>query len=77
VTSVKRKVQRLSVSTVFSNGKRRPVVIELNPPGDVITFRLHGERRAYGLSVDWMYKTAAARQAALDRAERRAARKKQ
>lgn len=75
MTKVNRKVRRLSTATVFSNGKRRPIVIELDPPGDTISFRLHGERRKYGLPVDWMYKTAAVKQAAIDRAERRARKK--
>jgi hypothetical protein len=55
---VTRKLKRESRSTIFSNGRRRPVVLILEPPGDVLGLRLKGERTTYYLPLDWCYRQA-------------------
>lgn len=71
MVNVTRRIQREALATVFSNGRRRPVVVELSPPGDVIHFRLKGERTAYPLPLDWCYRTAAMMAARQMRQEKR------
>ena len=58
MTEVNRKLKREACVSVFSRGRRRHVVVELSPPGDVIGFRLKGERSTYYLPIDWCYRTA-------------------
>lgn len=71
MTRVTRRLARQTMATVFSNGRRRPVIVEILPPGLTIGFRLHGERRRYDLPVDALYKKAALVWTAEQRAARR------
>jgi hypothetical protein len=58
MTPITRKLKREGRSTIFSNGRRRPVVVILEPPGDVLGLRLKGERTTYYLPLDWCYRQA-------------------
>ena len=59
MTKIHTKIKRECAVSVFSNGRRREVIVELSPPGNLIGFRLKGERCTYSLPLDWCYKTAA------------------
>lgn len=61
MTSINRKLKREACLSVFSKGKRRHIIVELSPPGDVLGFRLKGERTAYYLPIDWCYRIAVAK----------------
>jgi len=56
MTTVTHPMRREAASTVFSNGRRRPVIVSLAPPGDTIGLQLKGERKTYCLPVDWCYR---------------------
>ena len=58
MTMINHKLKREGCLSMFSKGKRRPIIIELSPPGDVIGLRLKGERTTYYLPIDWCYRTA-------------------
>ena len=58
MTTINRKMHREGCITIFSNGRRRPVIIILEPPGHLIGLRLKGERHTYYLPIDWAYKEA-------------------
>jgi hypothetical protein len=74
MTGINRNVIRQSTHAIHSAGRRRPIVIELHPPGDVIGFRLKGTRTTYCLPVDWCYREALRNELARRKAERRKAR---
>lgn len=61
MTTINRKLKREACLSVFSKGKRRHIVLELAPPGDVIGLRLKGERTTYYLPLDWCYRIAVAK----------------
>lgn len=54
MTKLTKPVRRETDSTVYEQGKHRPVIVSLEPPG-LITFRLKGTRRTYRLTVDGCY----------------------
>lgn len=75
MTLINRKIKREGCLTVFSNGRRRPVIVELSPPGHVIGFRLKGEKNTYYLPIDWCYRTAVDLHVREERRKRREAKK--
>lgn len=69
-----KKVTRLTWATVFSKGRRREVVVTIRAL--TVEFRLKGERTSHALTIDALYKSAAAasvRDAKSRRAEERRA----
>jgi hypothetical protein len=74
MVSVTRPVVRKTAAGVYSAGLRH-VVIDLQPPGTLIGFRLTGTRQTYHLSVEFCFREAMRQE--LDRRRReRLARKK-
>lgn len=70
---VHRAIARISPAAIHSAGKARAVIIELEPPGNVIGFRLKGTRRTYKLPVDFCFREAVrAELAALKAAKKKA-----
>lgn len=72
-TTVNRKLQRQSSTAVYSGGRARSVIVELEPPGSLIGFRLKGTRRTYRLPVDWCYREALRAEIARVKLEKRKA----
>lgn len=81
MTPITRPLARESSAALYSAGRRRPVVIELQPdgPGSIgagfIGFRLKGTRRTYYLPIDWAFREAVRAEIPRQKAERRKARK--
>lgn len=75
MTHVTRKVQRISPAAVYSQGRLRSVIICVEPPGDLVGFRLKGTRRTWTLPVSWCYLEACRATLAREKAEKRKARK--
>ena len=57
MTRVTRPVRRETSAVVFSRGNRA-VIVEIEPPGRMIGFRLKGTRTTHWLPVDFLYRTA-------------------
>jgi len=72
---VTRPLSRLSCSAIHSGGKSRGIVIELQPPGNIIGFRLKGTRKTYYLPVDHCFREAMRAELARQKRERIEARK--
>ena len=70
MTLCTRHVRRRTGATVCSRGRRKDVVIEIEPGGHYITFRLAGERRRFSLPTAFLY-TEAVRQHVQSERERR------
>ncbi len=51
MTLLNRTVRRETCAGTYSGGKFRPIIVTLDPPGNVIGFRLKGTRRTYYLPV--------------------------
>jgi len=58
MTTLRRPVVRIVSTALFSQGRCRPLVVSLKPPGDVLGLRLKGERRTYWLPLGWCYAQA-------------------
>ena len=77
MTPINRRLQRLSSASVHSQGKSRPVVVELCPDGvgkpgaGFVGFRLAGTRTTYYLPIDHCYREAIRNELARKRAERK------
>lgn len=54
MTIIGNVVRRQTHGTVWDCGKRRPVIVSLEPP-NLIGFRLKGTRRTYYLTADGCY----------------------
>lgn len=74
MTSVTRRVQRISPAAVYSQGRLRSVIICVEPPGDLVGFRLKGTRRTWTLPVDWCFREAVRATLAREKIERKKAR---
>jgi len=57
MTKVKKAVYRETAGGIFSQGKKRPVIVSLEPP-NVIGFRLKGTRRTYTLTAEGCFMQA-------------------
>jgi len=68
-------VLRESFGTVFDRGKRRPVIVSIEPP-NLLGFRLKGTRRIYYLSTEACFTTALKAALKAQAAEKKARRKK-
>lgn len=75
VTRTTRPIRRETSAWVYSGGRRRAVIVEILPPGDVLRFRLKGTRRVYTLLTAWAFQEAGRQYVANLRAERAAERK--
>ena len=51
MTDVTRRVRRRTAASAVSRGRRLNIVIEIEPPGNLIYFRLAGCRKRYALAV--------------------------
>lgn len=78
---VNRRLMRQTPGVIFSKGRKRNVVIEINPGGDgkpgpdFLGFRLMGTRTTYYLPVDWCFREAVKAEMARRRREKREQRK--
>lgn len=70
--TINRRLRRESLASIHSGGRRRAVVIELDPntPG-LIGFRLKGTRTTYQLPVDFCFREACRAEMARRKAERK------
>lgn len=75
MTHVTRKLARVSLAAIYSAGKTRAIVVELEPPGDLVGFRLKGTRTVYFLPVAECYRLAVRAEMDRRKAEKRKARK--
>lgn len=77
MTPISRRLLRETPCAVHSAGRRRAIVIELDPrrPG-LLGLRLKGTRTVYNLPIDWCYREAVRAELARRKAERRAQRRK-
>lgn len=73
MTPINRPLKRESAALVHSQGRRRKVVVELMPPGQLVGFRLHGTRRTYWLPIEWCWREAVRSELARQKAERKKA----
>lgn len=81
-TTVNRRLVRQTDAAVYSQGRSRPVIIEIHPtangtgkPGaQYIGLRLARTRKTYYLPVDWIFREAVRADLARVRAERKKAR---
>ena len=76
MTPCTRKLARESCASIHSQGRSRPVLIVIGPPGDVIGFRLKGCRQTYYLPVAHCFREALKNELARRRAERKKERAK-
>ncbi len=56
---IRRKLMRESAATIYSGGKPRSIIIELEPAASFIRLRLKGNRTAYPLGLAELYRLAA------------------
>ena len=72
MTPINRKLKRESLASVHSQGRRRSVIVELDPstPG-LIGFRLKGTRGTYFLPIDFCFREACRSEMARRKAERK------
>jgi hypothetical protein len=75
MTTVNRTVTRESAAHCYSRGKSRPVVVEIQPPGRLIGFRLKGERKTFYLAVSDCYSLAVRTHVEAEKERRKAERK--
>lgn len=73
---VNRRFARITAASMYSRGKRRNVVLILEPPGNLLRLRLAGERKTIAIGVSELYALAARATALAKRREREEARKK-
>lgn len=81
-TTVNRRLCRATSAVIFSKGKTRKIVLEINPDANgegypnstFIGLRLAGTRQTYYLPVDWCYREAVKAEIARVKAEKRKAR---
>lgn len=52
---LKTRIELRTGAAIWSGGKNRPVVVAIEPPGEVIEFRLAGSKRTYVLSTKQCY----------------------
>lgn len=71
-TAINCLTRRLSPAHVFSKGRRRNVIVELDPykPG-LVGFRLKGMRTTYYLLVEWCFREALRAELARVKAEKK------
>jgi hypothetical protein len=74
VTPIRKAVYRVTEARVRDRGKMREIVVGIEP-GDVLSFRLKGTRKAYILPITVEYQRAGILEGERIRAERRARRK--
>lgn len=75
MTEVTRRVRRKTAARLYSRGKSREVILILDPPGTIITFRLAGEKRSVSLSVSVAYGLACRAEAEATRERKKQERK--
>lgn len=75
MTPINRPLARESANGIHSAGRRRPIIVELAPPGLLVGFRLKGARRTYWLPIDHCYREAVRNELARQKAERKKLRK--
>ena len=75
MTTVNRTLRRETFSAIYSAGRQRPVIVEIEPPGRMIGFRLKATRPTYYLSVDHCYRLAVAAHVEAERRRKRQERK--
>lgn len=74
--SINRHLARESNASIHSQGKRRAIVIELDPnTPTLVGFRLKGMRTSYNLPIDWCYREAVRVELARRKAEKKKAKK--
>lgn len=61
--------------TIRDSGKQRHVVVSVDPQTALVSFRLKGTRRTYGLPASYLYMHALRKQVALDKADKAKAKK--
>ncbi len=75
MTPITRRLTRITPAAIFSQGRKRPIAVELAPDRQgLIGFRLKGMRTTYYLPVDWCFREALKAELARRRAERKKAR---
>ncbi len=78
MTPINRPLARESAAVVYSAGRRRPVVLELDPGmPDLVGFRLRGTRTTYYLPIGHCGREAVRNELARRKAERKKLRKEQ
>lgn len=76
MTPINRHLARESHCTIHSDGRRRVIVLELDPSmPTLVGFRLKGTRTTYRLPIDHCYREAVRAELARRRAERKRERK--
>jgi hypothetical protein len=75
MVTVNRPVHRESSVSKYSGGKARPLIIEIEPPGDRITLRLKGTRKRWSVPVATVLAVAVQAEAQAKRDAKKAARK--
>lgn len=75
MTGFTRKLARQSAASIHSAGRKRSVIVELNPATPTLLgFRLMKCRRVYYLPIDYCFREAVRAEVARERAERKKAR---
>ncbi len=76
MTVLAKTVHRETNGTVFDSGENRHVIVSVDPLSGLVSFRLKGTRRVYGLPARYLYMHAAAKHVALDKTRRAKTRKR-
>lgn len=75
MTELTRRVRRKTSASAVSRGRRKEIIIEIAPPGTILTMRLAGERRRYSLAIADLYPLAVRAESLARKAAKAAARK--
>jgi hypothetical protein len=75
MTDLKKKVSRVTTAQRFERGKRREIIVILEPP-DLLGFRLKGQRRTEYLDAESCYCLAVKARVAAEAKEKRKAKGK-
>lgn len=73
---LKRKITRETAKAVFDSTKHRAVIVTVDPSSGIVSFRLKGTRRKYGLPASYLYMHACGKHVALEKANKAKAKKK-
>ena len=67
---LRKTTHRETNGTIYDGGKQRHIVVSVDPQTGLVSFRLKGTRRTYGLPASYLYMHALRKHVALDKANK-------
>lgn len=67
---LRKTTHRETSGTIRDGGKQRHIVVSVDPQSGLVSFRLKGTRRTYGLPASYLYMHALRKYVALEKANK-------